>query len=324
MIGLSQDIEESINIIIEGLEYDSDISAMDSDKLKSAMEARIIAFKTAKDMLHKWKNSPNAPSNDKLRKMVKLLLKAGENSLKVLRLALRAKINYNELEDTKHKTAIQAKSTILQAITDIDKGIIDLKVQLESEELNFSTKEFSIGYPERFAKQEFFPESNYYKNWHDETNDAIVLDPKGTKGDMITLDGLNIILPIQPDKKDILFSDLPVKKQYWRRTEIPSGLTPESHDPFTEYIYEEFRRRREGLWFMNNGKPEYLTGNHYFALQWCKMEDDGKYKQFLYAQRDMFYFAKACIIDKRCLGEFYARTRPPVKRRESSASKSTR
>ena len=126
---------------------------------------------------------------------------------------------------------------------------------------------------------------------------------------MITLDGLNIILPKVPNKKQILFSDYPKKEQYWRRTEIPKGLSPDTQELFVEYIYEEFRRRREGVWFMNNGIPVYLTGNHYFALQWCKMEDDGKYKQFIYAQRDMFYFSKACVIDTRCIGELFVKSR---------------
>jgi hypothetical protein len=60
---------------------------------------------------------------------------------------------------------------------------------------------------------------------------------------------------------------------------------------------------------MNNGKAEYLTGTHYFALQWVKMEDSGGYMDFRYAQRDMFYFTQACIVDKRCLGELFVKSR---------------
>ena len=156
MKGLSSDIEESVRIVIEGLKYSSDISSMESEKVKSAMEARVVAFKTAKDILNKWKNSPNAPSNETLIKIVKELVNAGEDSLKVLRRALRADIDYEELDDSKHKVAIQAKTTILQAITEIDSGMTELNIQLESNEINLSTKEFQIGFPERFAKQEFF------------------------------------------------------------------------------------------------------------------------------------------------------------------------
>ena len=60
---------------------------------------------------------------------------------------------------------------------------------------------------------------------------------------------------------------------------------------------------------MNNGDAVYLTGNHYFALQWCKMEDSGSYMNFRYAQLNMFYHTEACIIDNRCIGEFFVKSR---------------
>lgn len=309
MRGLSSDIEVAIRIIISGLSHDSDVENMPADKIKISMEAKTVSFLSAKNMLQKWKGSMNAPSEDKFKKIVKDLISAGEDSLVVLRKALRKEINYTELDDTKHKVAIQGKTAILQAIMDIESNLTELKVQLESDTLNLENKEFKIGYPELFSQQTFFPEANYYKEWLDEESDAIILDPKGTKGEMITLDGLNILLPAVPNKKHILFSELPKSEQRWKRTELPKGLTPDNHEPFAEYIYEEFRRRREGIWFMNNGKPVYLTGNHYFALQWCKMEDDGGYMDFLYAQRDMFYFSKACIVDNRCVGECFVKSR---------------
>ena len=34
----------------------------------------------------------------------------------------------------------------------------------------------------------------------------------------------------------------------------------------------EFERRIKGAWFLNNGKPTYITGNHYYYLQWCKID----------------------------------------------------
>tara|TARA_Y100000758_G_C16065674_1_gene426185 strand:+ start:956 stop:3550 length:2595 start_codon:yes stop_codon:yes gene_type:complete len=309
MKNLSKDIELAINIIIKGLEYDIDIDSMDADKIKASMEAKTTSFSNAKKMLNDWKNSVNSPSKEKFKNTVEKLMDAGGNSLNTLRNALRSEINYDDLDATKHKIAIQAKSFILSAIRDIDASLTELKIQLESDTLNLDNKEFKTGYAERYAKQEFFPLKNYYNEWYCDKKDAILLDPKGSKGRMITLDGLNIILPKKPDKKEILFSNLPKKEQRWVRKPKPNGLTLENHKEYSEYIYEEFRRRREGIWFMNNGKAEYLTGNHYFALQWCKMEDNGGYMDFLYAQRDMFYFSEACLIDKRCLGECFVKSR---------------
>jgi hypothetical protein len=39
------------------------------------------------------------------------------------------------------------------------------------------------------------------------------------------------------------------------------------------------------------------------------MEDSGGYMDFRYAQRDMFYFTQACIVDDRCLGELFVKSR---------------
>ena len=79
--------------------------------------------------------------------------------------------------------------------------------------------------------------------------------------------------------------------------------------PFHRYILEEFRRRREGVWFMNNGKATYITGTHYFSLQHCKMLDTGGYMDFRLAQLNIYYFMKACEIDSRCLGMCFVKSR---------------
>lgn len=41
---------------------------------------------------------------------------------------------------------------------------------------------------------------------------------------------------------------------------------------YTEFIRKEFDRRRNGVWFMNNGEPTYITGHHYMFLQWSKID----------------------------------------------------
>jgi hypothetical protein len=46
-------------------------------------------------------------------------------------------------------------------------------------------------------------------------------------------------------------------------------------EAFTEYILKEFKRRREGVWFMNNGEAVYLTPEHYGYA----MEPNGRYRR---------------------------------------------
>ena len=319
MKGLSTEIKFALNTIIEGLNYnffspdgsnddiESYVDTLDSEKMKKIMESKISSFASAKKILDKWINSPNAPERDTIVHYLEELIKAGDNALVVLRKGLAGSINYDELDPSKHDAAIKAKPIILEAIFDLDSSINELRVKLESDDLNLSDKEFKLGYPERYAKGELFDIDNY---WNKKLKgDDVLICPFGTEGEKIVISDLGIILPQPPkDKKKILFSDLPKKEQYWRRPELPA-ISPDNVEAYDEFIKEEFRRRVEGIWFMNNGKPVYLTGNHYFALTYFRMLDDGDFMKFRYAQLKMFYHLQACIVDPRCLGQLFGKSR---------------
>ena len=94
-------------------------------------------------------------------------------------------------------------------------------------------------------------------------------------------------LPEMPPLKDILFSDLPQEEQYWRHQEFPkikiienaknkavrweyANMTKEEGQ---EYEISELMKRINGVWFMNNGEPTYITGHHYFFLQYFKLAE---------------------------------------------------
>jgi len=148
---------------------------------------------------------------------------------------------------------------------------------------------------------------------------AISICPKGTHGKVIELGGLVIILPAQPPKKQIEGYGKAVDMQMWERRPMPEELSRirsmdewsemprEFRQKFSAYIEEEFRRRREGFWFYNNGEPTYITGRHYMMLQWTKM--DIGYPNFLSFQRDIFIHLSACEADTRCIGQLYTKCR---------------
>ena len=148
---------------------------------------------------------------------------------------------------------------------------------------------------------------------------AISICPKGTHGEVIELSGLVIILPAQPPKKQIKGYGKAVDMQMWERRPMPEELSRirsmdewsemprEFRQKFSAYIEEEFRRRREGFWFYNNGEPTYITGRHYMMLQWTKM--DIGYPNFLSFQRDIFIHLSACEADTRCIGQLYTKCR---------------
>jgi len=148
---------------------------------------------------------------------------------------------------------------------------------------------------------------------------AISICPKGTQGDVIELGGLVIVLPAQPPEEEIAGYGESVDMQMWKRRSMPEELSRvrsmdewsemprEFRQRFSPYIEEEFRRRREGFWFFNDGEPTYITGRHYMMLQWTKL--DIGYPSFLSFQRDIFIHMAACEADSRCIGQLYTKCR---------------
>ena len=117
---------------------------------------------------------------------------------------------------------------------------------------------------------------------YNEKYDLVVISKTGQIGSVININGLKIALP-KPTEK-IYKRSKDKQDQYWETTPISKELNRvksifqwhETPDLFksqwVEYIEEEFNRREQGYWFMNNGTPTYITGTHYMYLQWTKIE----------------------------------------------------
>ena len=309
MIGLSGDIQKGLDVIIEGLNYELEVELIEPDKIKASMESKLESFRIAKELLLKWYNSPNKPSQAKFEIYVGKIIHSGQASLKTLSEALGASIDYESLDTSKHKTAMQAKLVILKSINEMESSIAELTIQLETGTINLKEAEFKRGYAEKFAYQEFYPEANYYKGY-DQKEGIINIDPHSTKGEIFELDGLKVQIPQAPrDKKDILFWDKKKKDQCWEREPLPMGCTPDNAEPYAEYILDQFKKRREGVWFYNNGEPTWLSPRHWFQLQWGKMMDDGIYPSYRDAQRKLFYHREACYVDDMCMGQIFLKSR---------------
>ena len=148
---------------------------------------------------------------------------------------------------------------------------------------------------------------------------GIKIDPNGTEGQVVELHGLLVVLPKKPRKSQILFHDQPKKLQLWKRTPMPEEMRrirsmdewlekpAEFRNKFRSYIEQEFQRRRDGVWFYNNGEPTYITGRHYMFLQWSKI--DVGYPSYLSFQKDIFTHMAACEVDPRCFGQLYTKCR---------------
>lgn len=100
------------------------------------------------------------------------------------------------------------------------------------------------------------------------------------------------------DYRDIWFSFIPhFTKLYQSATlfdsdDILISLNTEDSDYIVRTYEQEMRRRREGVFFRNGDEAEWITGDHYFALMWCKMQrhdGGGSYADFREFQMEFFY-----------------------------------
>ena len=152
---------------------------------------------------------------------------------------------------------------------------------------------------------------------YNEKYDFVNISKTGRVGDIINISGLIIGLPQAPKK--CYSRDDNTTKQYWERKELPKSLSKinsifqwndapkEFKSRWVDYIENEFDKREDGYWFMNKGKPTYITGSHYMYLQWTNI--DVGYPDYREANRIFFLFWEACRADKRCFGMTYLKIR---------------
>ena len=156
---------------------------------------------------------------------------------------------------------------------------------------------------------------NRYKKWeygYNKEYDFVVISKTGEIGEIYNIQGLRIALPKEKDIKEF-------STNKWEHTEYPKELKRiksvfdwdeypvEFKEKWYDYIDTEFKRREDGFWFINKGKPTYITGTNYMYLQWSKI-DVGQ-PDFRESNRLFYLFWEACKADKRCYGMCYLKNR---------------
>lgn len=150
----------------------------------------------------------------------------------------------------------------------------------------------------------------------------------------------NIIIPTPfRGKSEILFKD--DKDAYWRRDllikeykqiwfdfiphftklyqqatlydqdQILISLNKEDSDYIVRTYEQEMKRRREGVFFRNGNDVEWITGDHYFALMWCKMQrhdGQGSFADYREFQMEFFYLIHH-IWANPLLGGFFSKAK---------------
>ncbi len=161
---------------------------------------------------------------------------------------------------------------------------------------------------------------NRGKAWeygYDETYDMVIISKTGQIGQIIDIVGLKIALPLY--RGECLQRHNIKSEQYWAREELPKPLAKipsifhwndmpaNFKDKWVDYIEQQFDYREQGVWFMNNGIPTYITGSHWMYLQWASI--DIGYPDYREANRIYWIFWEACKADPRCYGLVYLKIR---------------
>jgi len=156
---------------------------------------------------------------------------------------------------------------------------------------------------------------NKKRKWeygYNKEHDIVVISKTGKIGQILEIQGLQIGLPAEPQ-------NVHMHNNKWQKIEYPKQLSKlknifdwrdypeESKEQWYDLIDQEFKRRDEGFWFMNDGQPTYITGSHYMYLQWSKIDVGAP--DFREANRLFFIFWEACKADKRCYGMCYLKNR---------------
>ena len=145
-----------------------------------------------------------------------------------------------------------------------------------------------------------------------------IIDIQGLKCNLPPDGYVYNIITKQLEFRGIYARDKNIIEQYWKRIPMPSWYadTMKKWDEFDkkkkddelefyderleEFKRQEWDRRLNGFWYMNNGVPTYLTGLHYLYLQWWSI--DIGYPKFRMPDLEKFYFMEYCIQDPLCMG----------------------
>ena len=145
-----------------------------------------------------------------------------------------------------------------------------------------------------------------------------IIDIQGLKCNLPPDGYVYNIITKQLEFRGVYERDKNIGEQYWKRIPMPSWYadTMKKWDEFDkkkkddelefydekleEFKRQEWDRRLNGFWYMNNGVPTYLTGLHYLYLQWWSI--DIGYPKFRMPDLEKFYFMEYCIQDPLCMG----------------------
>jgi hypothetical protein len=119
------------------------------------------------------------------------------------------------------------------------------------------------------------------------------------KGETFNCYGVWVTLPKAPYYRTITNGIRRKETQYWERNGW-EHLKDLSQKDAEAWLTTEMERILNGFWFFNNGEAVYLTGQHYYYLNYVQL--DVGYPEFRYRDLYFFYFWEAAKNHPHCYG----------------------
>lgn len=313
---LIESLKSGVESVVDTIDRDVQIglSHKDDKKLIGAQKEGIIAANKMIMQVYKHSEIVGTNNSEWIIKSIKKLVKVSDKPLTHLMSSISMSWDEMEDDDLDSKTFYDNKSKATTDFNEITSSIEELSELLKSvdDDGNITIKdhgEFRASYAENNADRKS-------KAGYNPDIDAVVICPNGTIGEIRDVYGLRIAIPKQPPHEEFWnYRTVNSENQYWVRKPVDKGLTRESAKFYDEYIELQYKLKHEGVWFYNNGVPTYITGAHWFLLQWGKTDADGGdvhdkgYFHYREAHMNIFYFMEAVWCDSRSLGLIYVKTR---------------
>jgi hypothetical protein len=147
-------------------------------------------------------------------------------------------------------------------------------------------------------------------------------------GEIINIYNTNIELPDLPPLDEIEDWGMLKEEQYWRRKLLPNIFKIVDKDVDGNIVLtkeqelfanREFKRIKNGFWFYNNGVPTYITGRHYYYLQYWTLENR-KSPEYRDTSRRYYLYLEHWYNVYWCLGIIRGKSRRSGASSESSAN----
>jgi hypothetical protein len=124
----------------------------------------------------------------------------------------------------------------------------------------------------------------------------------------IRIEEYDVPLPVMPKRSEMENFELTRRQQRFRRTVVPRDLQYWDKRDENAFVEAEFHKRKNGVWYLINNKPIYLTGKAYMFFNYWHVEAGGL-PEFRMEAVEFFLFWEMVENDNNCYGAAWFKPR---------------